>query len=588
MAVLAGAMAWLLLCGTALAATVTIDTSGQNVYANGNAVTVSAGSGAGTTVVTSDDGTTAYQDTLGGAITGTPNVNGYNIYGGSLNATVASTDVTIAGGTVNNVYGGGHDTTNNGTNANVTGDTSVAITGGTVNGDVYGGGSAQGQDGAGSSAQVAQANVGGTASVDISGGKVNGEVYGGGLAQGGDAANKKDGGDAIADTNKVSIDISANAVKDTPNHVEVYAGGQAIGGDGSKTPGGRCGGSTYNSGGDATANVAKGADIDLASGVKLDGRDISSKGVEKDGKSNGGKAGDATAKVKGCVGIDRYCFGTVTTVFKNGNNVLSSVAEQVKIPECGIVKVSPAAPNFTGSANYTFGSPSPAAPYTLSKCRTSVTFVINCTPKTDDVVVTFIYQFKGTQVGPSDVQTAHPVFGGSGVTLTSSRATDGQYKAASGSKTVSFGDPDQTVYIDLVGQTRTINVVFRFYYGTTLLQSNTVPTEVTYGGSDVTVPAPEFNVAGYYLSGPVAPVTVNFNTAAEQSIIYVDTQVLARVYPPAPTPIPLNPGTQTSPIPLSPGLPATGDASSFSFLLVGLGLAVLAVISEAVRKKHEE
>lgn len=224
------------------------------------------------------------------------------------------------------------------------------------------------------------------------------------------------------------------------------------------------------------------------------------------------------------------------------------------------------------------------------------TVYIDLEGMTDDVVVTFIYRFNGVQVGASDVQTAHPAFGGSGVTLTSSRAADGQYKAASGSKTVSFGDDDQTVYIDLEGMTRNINVVFNFYYGSVsnVLQSTTVSgVAVTFGGADVQVPVPAFNVAGYYRADSTASVPVNYpsNYDGEGTyVVYVNLQVLAITYPPVTPPIPAGPGAQASTIPLSPGLPSTGDAAStYASLLIGLGIAILAIVSEvAIKMKRED
>jgi len=84
-----------------------------------------------------------------------------NVYGGgNLAAYAGSPAVTLSGGQVNYVYGGGLGTTA------ITGGTLVAIKGGTVANDVYGGGS--------------QADVTGNVSVSISGGQVDQNVYGGG------------------------------------------------------------------------------------------------------------------------------------------------------------------------------------------------------------------------------------------------------------------------------------------------------------------------------------------------------------------------------------------------------------------------
>ena len=95
------------------------------------------------------------------------------VYGGGNAAAVASTDVTIWGGNkIGNVFGGGNGTV---TAANVTGNTSVKIYGGTI-GSVFGGSNSQG-------------NIGGTISVNVvkqAEGENDpcamhiGEVYGGG------------------------------------------------------------------------------------------------------------------------------------------------------------------------------------------------------------------------------------------------------------------------------------------------------------------------------------------------------------------------------------------------------------------------
>ena len=86
-----------------------------------------------------------------------------NVYGGgNLAAYAGNPTVYVSGGTVNNVYGGGLGAT-----AVVTGSTSVTISGtSTIANDVYGGGS--------------QADVTGNVSVVVSGGTITNNVYGGG------------------------------------------------------------------------------------------------------------------------------------------------------------------------------------------------------------------------------------------------------------------------------------------------------------------------------------------------------------------------------------------------------------------------
>ncbi len=91
-----------------------------------------------------------------------------SIYGGGAEAvSVGNTSIIISGGTVSgDIFGGGKNL-----NANVTGNTRVEITGtALVSGSVYGGG------------QSFNAAVTGNTSVVISGGTVSGSVYGGGYA----------------------------------------------------------------------------------------------------------------------------------------------------------------------------------------------------------------------------------------------------------------------------------------------------------------------------------------------------------------------------------------------------------------------
>ena len=90
----------------------------------------------------------------GGAIQG-------NVYGGGKNAKVKGrTIISISGGTIQgNVYGGGEK-------AEISGSTSITITNGIIVSNLYGGGS--------------EGLVRGDASVSITGGTIQGNVYGGG------------------------------------------------------------------------------------------------------------------------------------------------------------------------------------------------------------------------------------------------------------------------------------------------------------------------------------------------------------------------------------------------------------------------
>ena len=141
-----------------------------------------------------------------GAVTGDPKVYianantdatkelsvGGSVYGGGNEATTTGNPhVTMTGGTVNYVYGGGLGST-----ATVTGNDTVVISAGTVNNDVYGGGS--------------QGAVTGNVSVTISGSAaVDGDVYGGGAL----ASTNTDG------TSATAVSLTGGTVQD------VYGGG---------------------------------------------------------------------------------------------------------------------------------------------------------------------------------------------------------------------------------------------------------------------------------------------------------------------------------------------------------------------------
>ena len=126
---------------------VTVTTKGgeaHNVFGCNNSygapqLTASVNIGGGTfTNVYGGGNVAAYQDngTAGVAVTMTDGTT-YNLFGGGLGTTAVvngSTSVRISGGTVNhNLYGGGSQ-------ANVTKNVSITISGGTVTDDVYGGG----------------------------------------------------------------------------------------------------------------------------------------------------------------------------------------------------------------------------------------------------------------------------------------------------------------------------------------------------------------------------------------------------------------------------------------------------------------
>ena len=103
-----------------------------------------------------------------------------SVYGGGNAADVPATDVTISGGDITEVYGGGHGSLTEGDEkaANVTGNVSVAVNGGTID-KVFAGSNLNG-------------NIGGTVSLDIykdddACDMIIGEVYGGGNRAAGNA-----------------------------------------------------------------------------------------------------------------------------------------------------------------------------------------------------------------------------------------------------------------------------------------------------------------------------------------------------------------------------------------------------------------
>lgn len=123
---------------------------GTNILANGNEIILAPGTTANYTVVYHDannngviDGGDSIQ-TITGA-TGSADVTGYdlstfNIYGGKNNEVMTgSTKITMLGGKVSNIYGGGAWFF--GVNSNqFTGDTSITINGGEVTSSIIGGG----------------------------------------------------------------------------------------------------------------------------------------------------------------------------------------------------------------------------------------------------------------------------------------------------------------------------------------------------------------------------------------------------------------------------------------------------------------
>ena len=180
----------------ALAVNVLNGTVSQNVYGGGKGLATdhTKGQVTGNPVVTIGDNTSGHAsyvavvtgDVYGGGdagdVEGTPQVNVVNkcnttignVYGGGNAADVSGTDVNIDGGNISGmVFGGGHgdNTSNPQKEANVDGNVTVDVTGGTIN-KVFGGSNSKG-------------NITGTVAVNVNKGANScemhiTEVYGGG------------------------------------------------------------------------------------------------------------------------------------------------------------------------------------------------------------------------------------------------------------------------------------------------------------------------------------------------------------------------------------------------------------------------
>lgn len=161
----------------------------SNVYVEGGKVngSVYGGSNNSGTVnnsnITMTDGTT--ENVFGGGFgqntnigtTATPGSSTVNISGGTINNNVygggeegkvnGNADVTVSGGTMKNVFGAGKGGT---TTAQVSGQTFVTVSGGTISESVYGGGEAGDVVKSGQLAST----------VTVSGGSIAGDVFGGG------------------------------------------------------------------------------------------------------------------------------------------------------------------------------------------------------------------------------------------------------------------------------------------------------------------------------------------------------------------------------------------------------------------------
>ena len=143
-----------------------ITVNGTEIFANGNAIIIAKGPTSGKTFIYLDTNSNGVVDSgdIGKDLVTPPgdpisgyDLSGYTIYGGGYLQSSSSTKITMIGGNVAIIYGGGCQTSD-------TGDTNVTVSGGTIN-SIYGGGDC--------------GNVRRNTNVTISGGTIN-NIYGGG------------------------------------------------------------------------------------------------------------------------------------------------------------------------------------------------------------------------------------------------------------------------------------------------------------------------------------------------------------------------------------------------------------------------
>ena len=171
--------------------TPTVDTVQKDIYANGTPIIIEAGTTEGYSKI-KYGGTYLDLDPGTEGVQGEADLSQYNIYGGYYNSNyTGNTMITMTGGTVKTIYGGGYGYYEY---SKVTGDTTVIISGGTVK-TIYGGGNAEDYT-----------TLTGNTNVIVSGGTIN-NIYGGG-----------EFGDVIGNTN-VTVDGESTFVE------SIYGGG---------------------------------------------------------------------------------------------------------------------------------------------------------------------------------------------------------------------------------------------------------------------------------------------------------------------------------------------------------------------------
>jgi len=262
-----------------VAATGGLSADGVNIYADGNAIIIAQGSAANLTNIYMDSnadgvidaGETAVDlsaipniDTtaLTGNTTDGFNLSGfsYEIFGGSNTGTVNSTKITMLGGDVYYLMGGG-----NADSSNVTNGTNITISGGAITGRLVGGGN--------------EGAVAGGTHVTISGGNV-GYVYGashwGGIVSGGSNINISGGRVQNVDGSGYASGMSGNGTSDNANvtitggtiNFDVHGGSYNATTTGNTTvniEGGTINGSVY--GGSSYAIIGGNASIAISGGM---------------------------------------------------------------------------------------------------------------------------------------------------------------------------------------------------------------------------------------------------------------------------------------------------------------------------------
>lgn len=674
-AIIAGVLAWLMLCGTALAA-VEIDDGSSSVYANGHAITIKSDADASDperTVVTAGEGVdvdssknikgytiyggwknadntgdtsvTIVSGTVGdvyggsenGDIEGNTNVTIKggtvgDVYGGGKNGDIeddlstpdieeGNTNVTISGGSVGDVHGGGHaEAVNRTETANVEGDTSIVIKGGTT-GNIYGGGDADSTAVLGTA--NAQANVDGNTSVKINGGTVEGSVYGGGNA---------DSTAALGAANaEATVEGNTSVVVNGGTTGDIYGGGNA---DSAALFGAANADATVE--GDTSVAVTKKSKVGSVYGggdngdvggntdVTVNNSEVAGSvyGGSRDGDVDGSASvkinngSSVTGNVYGGGGegslLDPSNIGGDTNVAINNSTVTGNVYGGGLFSNIQGAGGTAVTVNNSAAGNVFGGS------VIGNAAQTAITM------KGDDAVVNAI--FAGSHLIGSVGSSTIVINGG---TLSSGNVygwggwiwTDWDLTPVDSViiKVNQFAARDYTFYLpegtvansairragvlrwDKVQQAgagnflipyqltqpeaRPKTVIFEYYYNGHLVHRSD-PQEVDVeAGLNETVYAPFWNGDSIYIVPGVSPVTLNYGSDGEIIIEIIVTRK-SRSRDDDEDNIPLVPGTEgADDIPL--GVPRTDNTSSASLLLTILAFACLAMIA-ALRKANEE